>query len=178
VPSAAHAARAEAVPATKAAKTLNPNLIQIPASTREKLDAFFLRRVRDCRGVLVALDEHINDPWEIEDAWLILAWHFAISKGRRAAFDASRQRRANHADESAETEVWSDAETAEAWEGSFYKWVKKPMQAVGALWITLYLFDNAVRVGHACWRWPGGSPTRPSRSSTAGCTRSPPASSP
>ena len=105
VPSAAHAARADAVPATKAAKTLNPNLIQIPTSTREKLDAFFLKRVRDCRGVLVALDEHINDPWEIEDAWLILAWHYAISKGRRAAFDASRKRkrRANQGDESAET---------------------------------------------------------------------------
>ena len=149
VPSAAHAARAEAVPATKAAKTLNPNLIQIPASTREKLDAFFLKRVRDCRGVLVALDEHINDPWEIEDAWLILAWHYAISKGRRAAFDASRKRkrRANQGDESAETRVRLDAERTEAWESSFYKWVKKPMQAVGALWITLYLFDNAVRVG-------------------------------
>ena len=140
VPSAAHAARAETVPATKAAKTLNPNLIQIPASTREKLDAYFLRRVRDCRGVLVALDEHINDPWEIEDAWLIVAWHFAISKGRRAAFDASRKKRREGGDE-------TDAELTEAWEGSFYKWVKKPMQAVGALWITLYLFDNAVRVG-------------------------------
>ena len=95
VPSAAHAARADAVPATKAAKTLNPNLIQIPASTREKLDAFFLKRVQDCRGVMVALDEHINDPWEIEDAWLIVAWHFAISKGRRAAFNASRKRLAS-----------------------------------------------------------------------------------
>ena len=146
VPSAAHAARADAVPATKAAKTLNPNLIQIPASTREKLDAFFLKRVQDCRGVMVALDEHINDPWEIEDAWLIVAWHFAISKGRRAAFNASRKRLAS-GEESTETQVWSDAELAEAWEGSFYKWVKRPMQAVGALWVTLYLFDNAVRVG-------------------------------
>ena len=142
VPPVVHAARVDAVPATKAAQTLNPNLIRIPSSTREKLDAFFLKRVQDCRGVMVALDEHVNDPWEIEDAWLIVAWHFAISKGRRAAFDASRKRLGSGKDT---TEA--DAELAEAWEGSFHKWVKRPMQAVGALWVTLYLFDNAVRVG-------------------------------
>ena len=39
--------------------------------------------LNDVRGAVNAVDKHINDPWSIEDIWLIVAWHYAIKNGRR-----------------------------------------------------------------------------------------------
>lgn len=160
VPTAACASKAVTAPTTtsktatappaSSTKTLNPNLIQLSSTTREKLDAHFLKRVRECRGALVGIDAHINDPWEIEDVWLIVVWHFVISKGRRAVFDLlqhKRKRKETEEKAAVEEKVGQIRDTAEKWERSFLKWLKRPMQAVGALWVTLYIFDNAIRVG-------------------------------
>ena len=160
VPTAACASKAVTAPTTtsktatappaSSTKTLNPNLIQLSSTTREKLDAHFLKRVRECRGALVGIDAHINDPWEIEDVRLIVVWHFVISKGRRAVFDLlqhKRKRKETEEKAAVEEKVGQIRDTAEKWERSFLKWLKRPMQAVGALWVTLYIFDNAIRVG-------------------------------
>ena len=114
---------------------INPNVIRLPDSTRARLDAFFLERVQDCKGVIEAVDRHINDPWDIEDIWLIFLWHFMITKGRRKAYKFSRDSFAGSPDASG------------SWETSFWNWAAHPMRVVGALWIALYAFDNAVRIG-------------------------------
>ena len=119
VPTAAHAAKTQAAQSSSSTKTVNPNLIQLDSTTRGKLDTFFLKRVQDCREVLVSVDQHINDPWEIEDAWLIVAWHFLISKGRRKVFNLTREK--HEQNETKVDEVWNLAADTEAGDFSFLK---------------------------------------------------------
>ena len=66
---------------------MNPNLIQLPDTARDKID-------EGMRGVgdnIVAVTEGIKkqaqDPWSVEDVWLILVWHWLETRGRRMAFD-------------------------------------------------------------------------------------------
>lgn len=74
----------------------------------------------------------------VEDVWLVIVWYFAITKGRKAAYLFEKKLR-NQREPS-----WEDA----IWEDSFWHWVANPMRVVGGLWVTLYLFDSAVRLGN------------------------------
>lgn len=135
VPFNAHAAKSAPAPAAAAVKASHgPNLIHMPDEMRGKLDAVFLSGVHGARNVLKGLDAHINDPWDIEDIWLIIVWHYLI-KNRRKMYEFSHKRLPGTPD--------ADG----SWDSSFWRWAKHPMRVVGALWISLYLFDNAVRVG-------------------------------
>ena len=94
----------------------------------------FLSGVHGARNVLKGLDAHINDPWDIEDIWLIIVWHYLI-KNRRKVYEFSH------------TRLPGTPDADGSWESSFWRWTVHPMRVVGALWLSLYVFDNAVRVG-------------------------------
>ena len=83
-----------AAAATAAAHKPSPNLFQLPEGARKSLDDFVINRalaIAQC-GVMNAIDDNVNDPWDIEDVWLIVAWHFAIAKGRRKVYDYLKER--------------------------------------------------------------------------------------
>lgn len=52
------------------------------------------------------IDQHINDPWMVEDVWLIVAWHFAITKGRRRAYELSKRMRGGGVCHSRGVYIW------------------------------------------------------------------------
>ena len=144
---AAAAARVHAASPSAAvtAASWSPNLIKLPDEVHQKIDDFALSLVKDLRAVVEFADQQINDPWSIEDVWLIVVWHFAIKSARQPAFRLTEMLRKRKD----ENDVLP--EDSAAWEAafkdSFWDWVKGPMRVIGALWITLYLFDNAVRIG-------------------------------
>ena len=121
-----------AAAATATAHKPSPNLFQLPEGARKSLDDFVINRAKDVRGVMNAIDDNVNDPWDIEDVWLIVAWHFAIAKGRRKVYDYLKER---------------DPENTVEWERSFWNWLGGPMKVIGGLWIGMYLWDNGCRVG-------------------------------
>ena len=135
VPFIAHAAKSASTPASAAVTASHgPNLIHMSDETRGKLDAVFLSGLHGARNVLKGLDAHINDPWDIEDIWLIIVWHYLI-KNRRKVYEFSH------------TRLPGTPDADGSWESSFWRWTVHPMRVVGALWLSLYVFDNAVRVG-------------------------------
>ena len=126
------AAPKAAAAATATAHKPSPNLFTLPEGARKSLDDFVINRAKDVRGVMDAVDDNVNDPWDIEDVWLIIAWHFAIVKGRRKLYDYLKER---------------DPENTVEWEKSFWNWLGGPMKVIGGLWIGMYLWDNGCRVG-------------------------------
>ena len=93
MPAAAQAARGSRATAAAATATtsdeklgdhvanLNPNLIQLPEATRRQIDSKMVRAGDELRSLALALHKHMQDPWSVEDVWLILVWHFAMTKG-------------------------------------------------------------------------------------------------
>jgi hypothetical protein len=126
------AAPKAAAAATATAHKPSPNLFTLPEGARKSLDDFVINGAKDVRGVMDAVDDNVNDPWDIEDVWLIIAWHFAIVKGRRKLYDYLKER---------------DPENTVEWEKSFWNWLGGPMKVIGGLWIGMYLWDNGCRVG-------------------------------
>ena len=96
------------------------------------IDSSAQRVGREIRAFARGCERHIKDPWSIEDVWLIIAWHFAIVKGRRKLYDYLKER---------------DPENTVEWEKSFWNWLGGPMKVIGGLWIGMYLWDNGCRVG-------------------------------
>jgi hypothetical protein len=70
-----------------------------------------------------AIDANINKTWMPQDIWLIVAWHFLITKGRKKAFNLARKYLYKEKDKD-----------KKVWEKSFWRWVANPMRVVGALW--------------------------------------------
>ena len=117
---------------------LNPNLIQLLDTVRDKID-------EGMRGVgdnIVAVTEGIKkqaqDPWSVEDVWLILVWHWFETRGRRMAFDPFEGL-------TRDPKLDSDAKDAD-YEDSIWGWLRGPMRAIKYTWIILYLHDNISRM--------------------------------
>ena len=147
VPVAANAARRGSEPPAAAAVVTtshridkpNPNLIQLPEGTRKKLDDMTMAAVKQLRDIVRVIDMEINDPWMVEDVWLIVVWHYMKKHGLYQMYKLTKK-----PSQKTEDAVWAEAN---GWENSFWHWLKNPMRVVMWLWITLYIFDNAVRVG-------------------------------
>ena len=127
---------------------LNPNLIQLPDTVRDKID-------EGMRGVgdnIVAVTEGIKkqaqDPWSVEDVWLILVWHWLETRGRRMAFDPFEGL-------TRDPKLDSDAKDAD-YEDSIWGWLRGPMRAIKYTWIILYLHDNISRMFPSVGVFEGG----------------------
>jgi len=137
----AHAASAAAAPASPAvpedlAKKINPNLIQLPEPVRQKIDQGMMKLgdVVVCLATIVQMQA--QDPWSVEDIWLILLWRWLIRRGRRKAFDAL------HPPVDGEAEDARDAR----FDASVWTWLEGPMKAINTVWIVLYVHDNVSRM--------------------------------
>ena len=127
---------------------LNPNLIQLPDTARDKID-------EGMRGVgdnIVAVTEGIKkqaqDPWSVEDVWLILVWHWLETRGRRMAFDPFEGL-------TRDPKLDSDAKDAD-YKDSIWGWLRGPMRAIKYTWIILYLHDNISRMFPSVGVFEGG----------------------
>jgi hypothetical protein len=144
-PSAAAQYTARATAAAEAAGALAPPTFSLTGSAdpwmlledgaQQKLDDVTKEVAKKLRGVVQAMDTNINKTWMPQDVWLIVAWHFAITKGRKWAYKWMAKKFYNS--------------KGVEWEKSFWRWIANPMRVVGALWITTYLFDNGLRLGTA-----------------------------
>lgn len=163
-PIAANAARAEtkSVPSAVAAATTTKKPTKASAATtghifsglsltggrdprmlleegaRKQLDDFSDAAIKNMKEAVQAIDANINKTWMPQDVWLIIAWHFLITKGRKKAYNLAKKYLYKGQDQEKNT-----------WEKSFWRWMANPMRVVGGLWVTTYTYDNAMRFGHA-----------------------------
>ena len=55
----------------------------------ERVDAAMLGVGRNVRAFASGVKKHAEDPWSLEDVWLILVMRWVIKNGRRALYDAA-----------------------------------------------------------------------------------------
>ena len=129
-PRAAHAAKSSAA-ATAAAPeqkyTFNPNLIKLPPALTDKFDAALDAVSNEAQALGQGIKAQMNDPWSVEDVWLLLLWSYARTKGRRKLWDKLNMN--------------NKAEDAAAFDKSFLGWLDGPMKAVWFCWLVLYVHD-------------------------------------
>ena len=129
-PRAAHAAKSSAA-ATAAAPeqkyTFNPNLIKLPPALTDKFDAALDAVSNEAQALGQGIKAQMNDPWSVEDVWLLLLWSYARTKGRRKLWDKLNEN--------------NKAEDAAAFDKSFLGWLDGPMKAVWFCWLVLYVHD-------------------------------------
>ena len=92
-------ARAASASATASKKTavvheasflerLNPNLVRLPEPVATRVDAAMLGVGQSVRAFAGGVKKQAEDPWSVEDVWVIFVMRWVIRKGRRALFDA------------------------------------------------------------------------------------------
>jgi hypothetical protein len=118
---------------------LNPNLIVLPEATQMKIEAGMVAAGEQMRSLARGIRTHMEDPWEVEDVWLIVAWHYAISKGRRRVFDGL-------AKWDKTCQVTEKGGVDAAFNSSFWNWLGGPMKVMGGVWVSLYLHDNLAKM--------------------------------
>lgn len=135
----AHAASASATASKKTpvrgsfVEHLNPNLVKLPDPVAERVDAAMLGVGRNVRAFASGVKKHAEDPWSLEDVWLILVMRWVIKNGRRALYDAAAS------GDAAEDET-------SRFDASVFGWAEGPLKALNATWIVLYVHDNASRM--------------------------------
>ena len=85
-PRAAHAAKSSTSAAAAAPEqkySFNPNLIKLPPAVTDKFDAALDAISNEATALGEGIKAQMNDPWSVEDVWLLLAWSWARNKGRR-----------------------------------------------------------------------------------------------
>jgi hypothetical protein len=118
---------------------LNPNLVRLPDPVAERIDAAMLGVGRNARAFASGVKKQAEDPWSVEDVWIIFALQWVIKNGRRAAYDAL----ANDKDDDASADASSRTKRFDA---SVFGWLEGPLKALNTTWILLYLHDNASRM--------------------------------
>lgn len=124
---------------------MNPNLIQLPDPVRDKIDESMKGVGDNIAALAEGIKKQAQDPWSVEDVWLILVWHWLASRGRRFAFEGLVR----------DPELDGDEKEA-AYEASIWGWLRGPMRAVKYTWIILYLHDNISRMFTSIGAFEGG----------------------
>ena len=128
-PRAAHAAKSSTSAAAAAPEqkySFNPNLIKLPPAVTDKFDAALDAISNEAMALGEGIKAQMNDPWSVEDVWLLLAWSWARNKGRRKLWDKMNG---------------DKTEDDAAFDGSFLGWLAGPMKAVWFCWTVLYVHD-------------------------------------
>lgn len=128
-------------------RKFNVNVVQLPEQAQTELSMAMQAAGVEIQVLALALTKMIQDPWAVEDVWLIVLWYYAHSKGRRALYNALNNSRRGTADkdgtgETEKEEFEAEAADAKAYAKSFLSWLGGPMKVIGAVWITLYLRDT------------------------------------
>lgn len=145
-------AKGAAAPSSAAPRTVKQKGASITASTTERDPLYLLLEdgaraqlnrlsestIQGMRTAVQTIDRNINKKWMPQDVWLIIAWHFCITKGRKQAFKLCKKYLYDSKNQEKNT-----------WEKSFWHWLAGPMRVVGALWVTTYVFDMVLRLGTA-----------------------------
>lgn len=124
---------------------LNPNLVRLPDPAAERIDAAMLGVGRNVRAFASGLKKQAEDPWSVEDVWIIFALQWVIKNGRRAAYDALAKKKKDDADADA-ADAKDDASRTKRFDASVFGWSEGPLKALNTTWILLYLHDNASRM--------------------------------
>ena len=147
----AHAASASATASEKTASReasfvehLNPNLVRLPDPVAERIDAAMLGVGRSVRAFASGIKKHAEDPWSVEDVWVIFVMRWVIKNGRRALYDATRPVAAEE-EGNARPEGAAEDETS-GFDASVLGWAEGPLKALNTTWIVLYVHDNASRM--------------------------------
>lgn len=128
-PRAAHAAKSSTSAAAAAPEqkySFNPNLIKLPPAVTDKFDAALDAISNEATALGEGIKAQMNDPWSVEDVWLLLAWSWARNKGRRKLWDKMNG---------------DKTEDDAAFDESFLGWLAGPMKAVWFCWTVLYVHD-------------------------------------
>ena len=99
------------------------------------------------RAFASGVKKQAEDPWSVEDVWVIFVMRWVIRKGRRALFDALDETAAEknmNADDDARS--LADSLATERFDKSVFGWLEGPLRALNTTWIVLYLHDNASRM--------------------------------
>tara|TARA_B110000977_G_scaffold74913_1_gene101191 strand:- start:10697 stop:12322 length:1626 start_codon:yes stop_codon:yes gene_type:complete len=119
-------------------ENLNPNLIKLPDSVSEKIDASMVNVGKSISAVANGIKKQAQDPWSVEDVWVIIALNWLIKNGRRKVFDIVN---ATSDDDSTDEE-----KITKQFDASVFGWLTGPLKALNLTWIFLYLHDNASRM--------------------------------
>ena len=117
---------------------MNPNLIQLSDPVRDKIDESMKGVGDDVAALAEGIKKQAQDPWSVEDVWLILVWHWLETRGRRMAFDPFEGL-------TRDPKLDSDEKDAD-YKDSIWGWLRGPMRAIKYTWIILYLHDNISRM--------------------------------
>ena len=149
-------ARAASASATASKKTaavheasflerLNPNLVRLPEPVATRVDAAMLGVGQNVRAFASGVKKQAEDPWSVEDVWVIFLMQWVINNGRRALYDALDETSAEKdADDDARS--LADSLATERFDASVFGWLEGPLKALNTTWIMLYLHDNASRM--------------------------------
>ena len=110
-----------------AVDALNGARTRVRAATQEAM----LRSLRAVGTALEKFEAKTQEDWVLEDVWVLFAWNWLIRRGREKAHEAWEKVKG----------VLNGAHQRRPFEGSFFEWLKAPMQLVQGLFILSYIFD-------------------------------------
>ena len=129
---------------------LNPNLVRLPEPVATRVDAAMLGVGQSVRAFASGVKKQAEDPWSVEDVWVIFLMRWVIRKGRRALFDAldetEKEKTEKNMDADDDARSLADSLATERFDKSVFGWLEGPLKALNTTWIMLYLHDNASRM--------------------------------
>ena len=106
-----------------------------------RVDAAMLGVGQNVRAFASGVKKQAEDPWSVEDVWVIFLMRWVINDGRRAIYDALDKTARQEKDADDDPRV-----ATERFDASVFGWLEGPLKALNTTWIMLYLHDNASRM--------------------------------